>query len=215
MIDILQADGEAPIARPLPDLRIGGVFELGKDAPCSFRRTYSFILSCHTQTLSSLSVDKQDTPSSGMFHSRMSKSKPLGFLVSDCIIFSTVIVYQIFMALPRGFCGPCACPQFFSGSPSIDSPSGRAACPHAAVSCIVVRSPVRSVCASDSRRSAARRRAPGIGRTYTTHYTRHTKHDKRQTHCTRHDTRRGGGFIETALPSRSRGTRDPTTGVTR
>ena len=56
-IDILQADGEAPIARPLPDLRVRVVFELGKDIPCGFRRTYSFILSCHTQTLSSLSND--------------------------------------------------------------------------------------------------------------------------------------------------------------
>ena len=57
MIDILQADGDAPIARPLPDLWVGVVFELGKDIPCGFRRTYSFILSCHTQTLSSLSND--------------------------------------------------------------------------------------------------------------------------------------------------------------
>ena len=57
MIDILQTDGDAPIARPLPDLWIRVIFELGKDAPCGFRRTYSFILSCHTQTLSSLSND--------------------------------------------------------------------------------------------------------------------------------------------------------------
>jgi hypothetical protein len=55
MIDILQADGEAPIARPLPDLWIGVVFELGKDTPRGFRRMYSFILYCHTQTLFSLS----------------------------------------------------------------------------------------------------------------------------------------------------------------
>ncbi len=55
MIDILQADGDTPIARPLPDFWIGVVFELGKDTPCGFRRTYSFILYCHTQTLFSLS----------------------------------------------------------------------------------------------------------------------------------------------------------------
>ena len=56
-IDILQADGEAPIARPLPNLWVGVIFELGKDIPCGFRRTYCFILSCHTQTRSSLSND--------------------------------------------------------------------------------------------------------------------------------------------------------------
>ena len=56
-IDILQADGEAPIARPLPNLWVRVIFELGKDIPCGFRRTYSFILSCHTQTRSSLSND--------------------------------------------------------------------------------------------------------------------------------------------------------------
>ena len=55
MIDILQTDGETPIARPLPDLWVGVIFELGKDTPCGFRSTYNFILSCHTQTLSSLS----------------------------------------------------------------------------------------------------------------------------------------------------------------
>ena len=87
IIDILQADGEAPITRPLPDLWVGVIFEFGKNTPCCFRRTYSFILSCHTQTLSSLSNDKQDAPPPGMFHSRMSRSKPLVFLVSDCIIF--------------------------------------------------------------------------------------------------------------------------------
>jgi len=43
MIDILQADGDAPIARSMPDLRVGVVFELGKDIPCGFRRTYSFM----------------------------------------------------------------------------------------------------------------------------------------------------------------------------
>ena len=41
-IDILQADGEAPIARPLPNLWVGVVFKLGKDIPCGFRRTYTF-----------------------------------------------------------------------------------------------------------------------------------------------------------------------------
>ena len=56
-IDILQADGEAPIARPLPNLWVGVIFELSKDIPCGFRRTYCFILSCHTQTRSSLSND--------------------------------------------------------------------------------------------------------------------------------------------------------------
>jgi hypothetical protein len=55
MIDILQTDGDTPIARPLPDLWVGVVFELGKDTPCGFRRTYTFILSCHAQTLSSIS----------------------------------------------------------------------------------------------------------------------------------------------------------------
>ena len=55
MIDILQADGDAPIARSLPDLWVGVVFELGKDTPRGFRRMYSFILYCHTQTLFSLS----------------------------------------------------------------------------------------------------------------------------------------------------------------
>lgn len=54
-IDILQADGETPIARPLPDLWVGVVFELGKDTPRGFRRMYRFILYCHTQTLFSLS----------------------------------------------------------------------------------------------------------------------------------------------------------------
>ncbi len=57
MIDVLQADGDAPIARPLPDLWIRVIFELGKDVPCGFRRTYSFILYSHTQTLPSLSND--------------------------------------------------------------------------------------------------------------------------------------------------------------
>jgi len=55
MIDILQTDGDTPIARPLPDLWVGVVFELGKDTPRGFRRMYSFILYCHTQTLFSLS----------------------------------------------------------------------------------------------------------------------------------------------------------------
>jgi hypothetical protein len=55
MIDILQTDGDTPIARPLPDLWVGVVFELGKDTPRCFRRTYTFILSCHAQTLSSIS----------------------------------------------------------------------------------------------------------------------------------------------------------------
>ena len=57
MSDILQADGEAPITRPLPDLWVGVIFEFGKNTPCGFRRTYGFIMSCHTQTLSSLSDD--------------------------------------------------------------------------------------------------------------------------------------------------------------
>ncbi len=57
MIDILQADGDAPIARSLTDLWVGVIFELGKDTPRCFRRTYCFILSCHTQTRSSLSND--------------------------------------------------------------------------------------------------------------------------------------------------------------
>jgi hypothetical protein len=56
-IDILQADGDTPIARPLPDPWIRVIFELGKDIPCGFRRTYSFILYSHTQTLPSLSND--------------------------------------------------------------------------------------------------------------------------------------------------------------
>ena len=55
MIDILQTDGDTPIARPLPDLWVGVVFELGKDTPRCFSRTYTFILSCHAQTLSSIS----------------------------------------------------------------------------------------------------------------------------------------------------------------
>jgi hypothetical protein len=55
MIDILQTDGDTPIARPLPDFWVGVVFELGKDTPRGFRRMYSFILYCHTQTLFSLS----------------------------------------------------------------------------------------------------------------------------------------------------------------
>ena len=64
MIDILQADGETPIARPLPDFWVGVVFELGKDTSCGFRRTYNFILSCHTQTLSFLSNDMRNARSS-------------------------------------------------------------------------------------------------------------------------------------------------------
>ena len=62
MIDILQTDGDAPIARSLPDLWVGVVFELGKDPHCGFRRTYSFILPSHTQALPTLSNDIRKTP---------------------------------------------------------------------------------------------------------------------------------------------------------
>ena len=62
MIDILQADGDAPIARSPPDLWVGVVFELGKDPHCGFRRTYCFILPSHTQALLSLSNDMRKAP---------------------------------------------------------------------------------------------------------------------------------------------------------
>ena len=54
--------GDTPIARPLPDLWVGVVFELGKDTPRCFRRTYSFILPSHTQALPTLSNDIRKTP---------------------------------------------------------------------------------------------------------------------------------------------------------
>jgi hypothetical protein len=90
MIDILQADGDTPIARPLPDLWVGVVFELGKDIPCGFRRTYSFMLPSHTQALPTLSNDIRKTPPSGTFHSRMSRSKPLPFVYCSIIISTTI-----------------------------------------------------------------------------------------------------------------------------
>ena len=103
-IDILQADGEAPIARPLPDLRVRVVFELGKDIPCGFRRTYSFILSCHTQTLSSLSNDMHTHFRNVPFQYVAREDARCRFTAHSSFAFQAT-VYQIFTALPHGFCG--------------------------------------------------------------------------------------------------------------
>ena len=102
-IDILQADGEAPIARPLPNLWVGVVFELGKDIPCGFRRTYSF-LSCHTQTRSSLSNDMHTHFRNVPFQYVARKGAICRFAFHSSFALGA-IVYQIFTVLSRGFCG--------------------------------------------------------------------------------------------------------------
>ena len=103
MIDILQADGEAPIARPLPNLWVRVIFELGKDIPCGFRRTYSF-LSCHTQTRSSLSNEMHTHFWNVPFQNVARKGAICRFAFHSSFAF-WAIVYQIFTAIPRGFCG--------------------------------------------------------------------------------------------------------------
>ena len=104
MIDILQTDGDAPIARPLPDFWVGGVFELGKDIPCGFRRTYSFIMSCHTETRSSLSNDMHTHFWNVPFQNVARKDARCRFIAHSPFAFR-VILYQKFTMLPRGFCG--------------------------------------------------------------------------------------------------------------
>ena len=104
MIDVLQADGDTPIARPLPNLWVGVVFELGKDIPCGFRRTYSFILSSHTQTLPSLSNDMHTHFRNVPFQYVARKGAICRF-ASHSSFALWAILYQIFMVISRGFCG--------------------------------------------------------------------------------------------------------------
>ena len=103
-IDILQADGDTPIARPLPDLWVGVIFELGKDATCGFRRTHSFILSCHTQTLFSLSNDMHTHFWNVPFQNVARENARCRFSSHSPIAF-WAILYQKFTMLSRGFCG--------------------------------------------------------------------------------------------------------------